>query len=294
MARFRLRLQLHEVDLAAGETVLGRSPECHVTLEDPLVSRRHARIFIEGDRATIQDLGSRNGVRVNGELIDRPTQLRDGDRVRIGTHELVIHQAVQSLRAAGKSTGFLCYCAKCSCPYPEELSNCPHCGHEQRAAEETTLSGVVSTGRESWAVQLWVELLDRALALGRWQEAEQVLARVSAGIEERLQSGAHVEPSQLQQVADKASRIAQSLQASCWAIWLVQLYRRAKQLPHADIIARLRAIPLRADDATRLSDAMNETLRVLAAVRFTNNEERSGMQALERWHASLRQQGQAR
>ena len=53
MARFRLKFLLQEFDLVGPEVLLGRSPECHVTLEDPLVSRQHARILIGGETAQI-------------------------------------------------------------------------------------------------------------------------------------------------------------------------------------------------------------------------------------------------
>ena len=66
MARYRLRFLLQEFDLPRGATLIGRSSDCHVTIEDPLVSRQHARIVIDGDDATLQDLGSRNGVKLNG------------------------------------------------------------------------------------------------------------------------------------------------------------------------------------------------------------------------------------
>ena len=85
MARYRLRFLLQEIDLPRGATLLGRSPECHVTLEDPLVSREHARIAIYEQSATCEDLGSRNGVKINGLAMKGPTRLKDGDRVRIGT-----------------------------------------------------------------------------------------------------------------------------------------------------------------------------------------------------------------
>ena len=66
-----------------GTTVIGRLPECDVTLDDPSVSRRHARIVREGDRWMIEDLGSTNGVRVNGEQVGQ-SELRDGDRLDFG------------------------------------------------------------------------------------------------------------------------------------------------------------------------------------------------------------------
>lgn len=66
-----------------GTTVVGRLPECDVTLDEPSVSRRHARLEPGGDNWTIVDLGSTNGVRVNGEQVARAT-LRDGDRLELG------------------------------------------------------------------------------------------------------------------------------------------------------------------------------------------------------------------
>ena len=53
------------------EFYLGRGAECRVRFYDPLVSRRHARVFSEGGSWYIEDLGSRNGTRVGGVRIDR-------------------------------------------------------------------------------------------------------------------------------------------------------------------------------------------------------------------------------
>lgn len=63
--------------------VIGRLPECEITLDDPAVSRRHARITDDGGDYRIEDLGSTNGVRVNGESVTS-SRLRDGDRVDLG------------------------------------------------------------------------------------------------------------------------------------------------------------------------------------------------------------------
>lgn len=53
--------------------VLGRDPDCEIQLDDPLVSRHHARVFFESGLWQIEDLGSRNGTRVDGQLITRRT-----------------------------------------------------------------------------------------------------------------------------------------------------------------------------------------------------------------------------
>jgi FHA domain len=66
-----------------GDATIGREG-CDITIGDPDVSRRHAAVRVEGDTATIEDLGSTNGTYVNGERIDAPRSLRDGDEVQIG------------------------------------------------------------------------------------------------------------------------------------------------------------------------------------------------------------------
>lgn len=90
MARYRLRFLLQEIDIGPGLTVIGRSASCHITIDDPLVSREHARIRVEGNRITLEDLGSRNGVQVGGKPIQGTVDLYDNDRIRIGSQELVL------------------------------------------------------------------------------------------------------------------------------------------------------------------------------------------------------------
>lgn len=65
--------------LDPGSTTIGRSAGCDIVLGDREVSRRHAAIRQDGERWVLVDLDSRNGVRLNGRTLDRPTRLRDGD-----------------------------------------------------------------------------------------------------------------------------------------------------------------------------------------------------------------------
>lgn len=63
--------------------LIGRHPECDLRLDLPKISRRHCCVASAYDRVLIRDLGSRNGVRVNGRLVEE-TQLFRGDEVAIG------------------------------------------------------------------------------------------------------------------------------------------------------------------------------------------------------------------
>jgi len=72
------------VPLREGENILGRVEDAVVWIDSPRVSRRHARIVVSGGKATIEDLGSKNGTFVSGHRIDRPTSLEGGDEIVLG------------------------------------------------------------------------------------------------------------------------------------------------------------------------------------------------------------------
>jgi hypothetical protein len=74
-----------EFPVAADKQILiGRSSDLDMVLVEDMVSRKHARIGMQGDQIFIEDLGSTNGTFVNGEKIKR-ARLKEGDRVLIGT-----------------------------------------------------------------------------------------------------------------------------------------------------------------------------------------------------------------
>jgi DNA-binding winged helix-turn-helix (wHTH) protein len=72
------------IPLSDGENVLGRDRDCVVRVPSGLASRRHAVIVVSGERATLRDLGSRNGTLLRGRRLERPEELNDGDEIRIG------------------------------------------------------------------------------------------------------------------------------------------------------------------------------------------------------------------
>lgn len=78
--------------LTGSSYVLGRDVSCDVELPDPSVSRRHARLEGAGDTFRVRDLGSTNGVLVNGEPVEEAA-VGSGDRIKLGVFELTLRRA---------------------------------------------------------------------------------------------------------------------------------------------------------------------------------------------------------
>jgi DNA-binding winged helix-turn-helix (wHTH) protein len=72
-----------DIMLIRGENLLGRSRECRIRIDSARVSRRHARITIDGDAALIEDCGSTNGTWVSGQRTAGRVRLNDGDEIAI-------------------------------------------------------------------------------------------------------------------------------------------------------------------------------------------------------------------
>jgi len=70
--------------VSKGALTIGRSPHVELRLDDDGISRNHARIRSETNRAWIEDMESRNGTFVNGERISGAVELKDGDKVQVG------------------------------------------------------------------------------------------------------------------------------------------------------------------------------------------------------------------
>jgi pSer/pThr/pTyr-binding forkhead associated (FHA) protein len=82
--------QPRSVALAGERTVVGRDPEADVHIDDEGVSWNHLEIERRGEVLMATDLDSRNGTALNGEPLDRPRRLRNGDTLIVGGHRLEV------------------------------------------------------------------------------------------------------------------------------------------------------------------------------------------------------------
>jgi hypothetical protein len=74
--------------IGANGATIGRSRDCDIVLQDPNVSRHHATVKPRGGSWIVEDMGSTNGVAVNGRRIDHPRVLSAGDEIELGTATL--------------------------------------------------------------------------------------------------------------------------------------------------------------------------------------------------------------
>lgn len=79
------------IPLREGVNTIGRADDSTVCVDSSKVSRRHARILVTGNRAVLEDLGSKNGTYVGSRRIEAPTSLQDGDEIRVGSAGIVFH-----------------------------------------------------------------------------------------------------------------------------------------------------------------------------------------------------------
>ena len=83
--------ELKSVHLEQGNTLIGRSEDCDIRLLHPMVSRRHAVVSRNADIITIGDMGSLNGVLVNGVAVNKSVQVSRTAVVQIADTVIIIH-----------------------------------------------------------------------------------------------------------------------------------------------------------------------------------------------------------
>ena len=135
------------IDVIASPRTIGRSLQADVVIEDPELSRFHARISaVDGGRASIQDLGSTNGVFVNGVRTEQATLVK-GDRLRMGRHEFVLEDLEPQWTLDSPQTTLV----------RTRVTD------RSAAADRAALEALVDTSRELMACSDLQGLLDRVL-----------------------------------------------------------------------------------------------------------------------------------
>jgi hypothetical protein len=285
--RYRIRYRDTEVEIPVGEFIVGRSPSCHLALDDALVSRRHAVVHVQTDGAWIEDLESRNGVFVNGERVEGKRRLSHLDRVTIGTQELVFLELADHADRGGRCDG-------CGAALDPGTHSCNRCGRRIRhgsptltamqlelptemigptaaqagsdpspttrppgippsavpsfASASSAFHGVdsdearESTGHERTRRALLTGLADKALALGRYESAERILAPVLEQLLTRARSTSPLDFAQIQEATRYALRLAEGTRRTAWLDYVFELHEASGRLMTGDEIDKLHEV----------------------------------------------------
>lgn len=230
----RLRYLAHDLEVPEGQFAIGRSSDCQLSLDDPLVSRRHAVLVVRGDSVEVEDLGSRNGVLVNGVRVEKPTRLVDGDILTVGQQQLTIAGAQPAATPPPARPP--------SRPNVPRISDGDGDEGDAGTTEDETRFHLVPKFRPDQpdkrvhALSLIGAVADKALALGHPDEAERLLRRPLESLLERirtnpdaaeLRSGAVVA-----RAGELALRLATATESPDWIHYLLDLYAaRGEPLP---------------------------------------------------------------
>ncbi|MGZ3421237.1 MAG: FHA domain-containing protein [Polyangiales bacterium] len=272
--RFRLRYLKHDLELSQGTFAIGRSADCQLSLDDPLVSRRHALLTVAGDNVTVEDAGSRNGVLVNGVKIEGQTKLADGDRITIGAQEMTIavfSDAGDPKQRTMKMTP--------SAQGPVTLVTMPVA---QRAEEPLVVSeeSTIARPKRGEALRLLGGVADKALALGNPEGAERLLQNGLQELITDVRAERVVSPDSIDLAAKFAARLASGTGKGSWGDYVIELYSRLHALPPSPIVDELyvAARKMRGFDLARFRTYLGE---LYARVNELTPTEKFVLQRLE-------------
>lgn len=209
--------------MPVGEFSVGRSSTCNLALDDALVSRRHAIFHVTEEGVDLEDLGSRNGVQINGDTVTGRRPLKHLDRVVIGAQELLlmrVQQGEQRHRGARPTlAGMTMDLPIIAGDLPDE----PTVHHKSASVLD--------------------RIADKALALGRFEEAERMLARrMNMMVTDAREDPSTIKDDTRRLVTHYAFQLAEGLKRNEWIDWVFELHDACEALPDAEVIEELHQV----------------------------------------------------
>jgi pSer/pThr/pTyr-binding forkhead associated (FHA) protein len=215
-------------EITPGAYVIGREAQCQFPIDNAGVSRRHALLTISEDSVTIEDLGSRNGVEVEGGKVVGRLELNNGDFFRIGGQEFRLRVTQGAPTGGG---------AKIT---PERKGGVdePVSGRP-RFLIDTAVTDL--TTPESRRVDLGeaLKLSAQALAAGDVPKAERVVFEPFFQLLERVRAGQPADGRLIKQTAAHVLRLAQATRKAIWIGHLFELYSLIEVLMARDVVDAL-------------------------------------------------------
>jgi pSer/pThr/pTyr-binding forkhead associated (FHA) protein len=184
-------------------TTIGRSAACDIQVSSPLVSRRHATVTVGESGVIVEDVGSRNGVYVNAERAIGGVPLKLGDRLGIGDETLVLLELDEPIESA-KTVAAM---------------QAPRSERDSFNDDDQT-----QATRSADVFQLLGHVVDKALALGRGDEAEHVIATHLHAALNDANSDRGLSPDIARSAAGYAVKLAGATGKASWLDYATRLY----------------------------------------------------------------------
>ena len=192
------------IPLTRGDVLLGRAATCHVAIDEMMVSRIHAKIVVTEDAVIVRDMGSTNGVFVNGARIDRPTPLREGDILSLGAVDLPIEAWVAS----------------------PETGDAPQA--EAKPGEPAATTPPSHTSKVDALEQIGM-LAQRLLKAGQIDMAERALSGHLRQVIEASRDGRAIPASTITQASTCALALAEARNDARWFDYVIELHLLKKR-----------------------------------------------------------------
>lgn len=207
-ARYIVRLQNARFELGPGRWTIGRAADCQIVVDDSLVSRHHAALVCDAEGVLVEDLGSRNGVRVNGLRVSGQRRLGHRDQVAVGTTELqLLVGDCDVTPSVERQTAQVLSAASSGSPVPSGM-------------------GVV------------VELVRQSVEMGRTQDALSILKNLCGEID-REQSARGVAHLVLRPASELVIQLGQSLPDEALLGWVFSAHQGVGALVDVGLAATL-------------------------------------------------------
>lgn len=232
--RVWLRFQdQRDFELHSGVTMVGRGEGCQLLLDDPLVSRRHACFVVDDREILVKDLGSTNGVLVNGTRVEEMQVVVPGDQITIGRHNAELCWVPFSAggrepqRPRDVSSGGRPAVDTVVDQRPPGSAATVHPDADTEATHETRVLDMLSG------------VAEKAFELGRGADAERILRRPLEAILQRLSDGAPIDPREVADAGLLAVRLARATGQGHWIDYVFQLFGTVRRLPTTAIVDEL-------------------------------------------------------
>lgn len=242
-----------------GAFSIGRSSKCSLSISDELVSRKHAVLQVGDGAVSLEDLGSRNGVIVNGAPIEGGCRLTHMDRIYIGQEELVLIDAAKVTDAIETAPHVLC--AFCGAVNGTARRHCGDCGKRLASNAGDTFKECSRPGsmarnprdvdvtRTGARHDVMGQIAAKAITMGRFEEAERMLLPYMDALLEQavrqlpLSKGEEDDPEVMFSTAiGNALELAQGLRDPKWIDWVFRMFIATNRLMDAEIIEKLHAL----------------------------------------------------